>query len=318
MTRLSFAVCYFCLTALGQMSFDPRATTVYGRVSGNSSQLQSYAVQIEALNERMRRYSVTTDIGGDYRITGVTAGEYRITVADGNGTNLYQGFVSAVENGPGIDVHLTDRAVSRPVSGVISLAALSHKVPRKALQRLQAAAEAKRRGDLDQSVTELLKAVAIDPQFIEAHNNLAAAYIDLKRYEDASRELDVAAQLDPASPLIALNRAVCLTRTGQLSDAESSARRAIDLDRTSPRAHFALGVILFQQRKYTTEAVDNLKVGAQANSLGHLMAAQILATTRRTGEASEQLRHYLANGEVPNRPVVEKWLARLNDAPTAP
>lgn len=318
MTRLYFPFCFLCVSGLAQFSFDPRATVLRGRVSADRSALQLYSVLIESLSDRMTRQTTVTDIGGEFNINGVPCGEYRLTVSDRSGATVHQGFISVIDNGPPVEIQVAREQVSRPTAGVVTIAALRHKVPRKAARRLESALAARRRGDLKQSVHELLGALSIDPGFTEAHNNLAAAYIDLGRYDDANRELDVAATIDPASPLVALNRAVCLTRMGEMSEAEVFARRAIELDRTSPRARFALGAILFEQRKFTAEAVDNLKMGAQSVPTGHLMAAQILATNQRTAEASEQLRRYLDSGEAPNRPVVEKWLVRLTAPSVVP
>jgi Flp pilus assembly protein TadD len=44
--------------------------------------------------------------------------------------------------------------------------------------------------------------VRLNPDLVEAHNNLAAVYAEIGRWEAAINQLEIAARLDPASTTI--------------------------------------------------------------------------------------------------------------------
>jgi tetratricopeptide (TPR) repeat protein len=155
----------------------------------------------------------------------------------------------------------------------------------------------------------------VDPAFAQARSDLAAQYIDLKRYPEAFVQLAEASRLDPASATIALNSAICLERVGDLERAEAAARRAVALNGLSSHAQFALGIILVERKKFTDETVQILIASGEAYPVARLTAAQILAAAGRPLEARDQLRGYLKNCDGKDRRAVETWLARLNMAP---
>jgi Flp pilus assembly protein TadD len=57
-----------------------------------------------------------------------------------------------------------------------------------------------RAGLLEESVAALEQAIAIDPDYAEAHGNLAIAYGKLGRFEDAAREMRAEQQLRASRP----------------------------------------------------------------------------------------------------------------------
>src|SRR5437879_10808088 len=81
----------------------------------------------------------------------------------------------------------TDQPADRPIGGTVSVSRLRHQVPAKARNELARSEREVRRGRLQSSVAHLQKAVAIDPDYMEAHNNLGARYIALGDNERAVR-----------------------------------------------------------------------------------------------------------------------------------
>jgi hypothetical protein len=58
-------------------------------------------------------------------------------------------------------------------AGTVTLHRLTHKIPKKAVKEFENATKAQSHGDRDAAIEHLSKAVAIDPQFWEALNNLS-------------------------------------------------------------------------------------------------------------------------------------------------
>jgi Tfp pilus assembly protein PilF len=128
----------------------------------------------------------------------------------------------------------------------VSVARLMHKTPAKAWASFHHAAKLFDAGAAAQGRAEMEKAVALDPNFPEAHCNLGVAYMVMNRTEEAAAEFRRAVELDPGNAVSRTNLAVALTALGRQDEAEAEARTAIGLDSTYAQAHFLLG-LLFQR-----------------------------------------------------------------------
>src|SRR3546814_2253079 len=71
------------------------------------------------------------------------------------------------------------------------------------------------------------RALALDPRYADAHNNLAILLESRGRFEEAAAHLEKAIALRPDSPSAYGNRGNLLRRQGRLVEAEESYRRAI-------------------------------------------------------------------------------------------
>ena len=109
--------------------------------------------------------------------------------------------------------------------------------------------EARLHADNETALAHLVKAVAIDPEFAAARNDLAAQYMARKQFDSALAELNKAEALDPGSTVIELNRALCLARMGRLVEAETPARRAVQLDGGSQRSRYLLERIVSAEKR---------------------------------------------------------------------
>jgi Flp pilus assembly protein TadD len=95
----------------------------------------------------------------------------------------------------------------------------------------------------------LRKALEIDPDYMEAHNNLGVRYMALHRFEDAAAEFRGATELDPAAEKAFANLAGALLLLGRDTEAEAAARRAVALDGTSVQGRYVLGRVLAAEGK---------------------------------------------------------------------
>ena len=311
MYRLAF-VCLLALELRAQMPGDTFRAVVRGHLVTDDSTYESYTVSLYSPSAGTPAEQAHVGPLGDFEVSGIPLGEYQLTVFSREGAVLQQEYVRVGGGAAPIEVRLPKRRETQSQAGVVSVAQLAHKIPRRAQREYREASKARQRGDTSASLSHLLATVALDPGFALARNDLAAHYIDMKRYPEAFLQIEEAWRLDPASATVALNRAVCLERLGDLERAEPAARRAVALNPLSRHAQFALGIILMERKKFTDEAVGNLVAASEAYPVARLTAAQILAATGRRHEARDQLRRYLKTCSDDNCAAIETWLAGLS------
>jgi tetratricopeptide (TPR) repeat protein len=84
-------------------------------------------------------------------------------------------------------------------------------------------------GRLDLAVEHYSAALAIWPEFPEAHNNLGTARVDQGRNDDAIHQFAEAARVKPNEPMFHYNLAVVLNNAGRTSEAISEMKTAVRL-----------------------------------------------------------------------------------------
>jgi len=286
--------------------------TLRGRVQTDEIVVEPYNVELRSVSDPMGTHRGFTNSMGEFQIQGVAEGEYQLTISDRLGRPILQQLVHADSSGIPIDVRLPSKSGSAAPAGSVSFASLSHKVPRKAQHAFDAAEKARKRGDDDAWSRHLQEALAIDPQFAPAHNDLGTYYMRHNMFDLALAELDQAAALDSGAASVQINRAGCLAQMGRLDEAEIAARRAIQLNGGSPRARYTLGLVLANLRKLPGEAVDNLLGASDAYPGARLVAAQILLNSGHASDARKQLSRYLQTCSGQNCKSVQRSLDRLN------
>jgi tetratricopeptide (TPR) repeat protein len=156
----------------------------------------------------------------------------------------------------------TARAVLSPTpNGTISATNLRHKVPREALKLLERGHKRAARGglsDFEAAATDLERAVAIDPDYGDAHGELGVQYFHLVRLREAADEFRTALRLDPESSNWQSDLGWILFTLGDLPEAQHWARRALYLKVDNLRAHLLLGVLLAGSAETRAESMRHL------------------------------------------------------------
>ena len=88
-----------------------------------------------------------------------------------------------------------------------------------------------------------------------------------------------------------------VTLQDQYSDAERTARRALNLDRTGTHDRLVLGVSLVLQKKFTAEAEHSLRSAAADFPHANFWLATGLLLRGDVASAKDQIKMYLASGE---------------------
>jgi tetratricopeptide (TPR) repeat protein len=180
-------------------------------------------------------------------------------------------------------------------SPTVTFQELRHIVPRAAQAEMERADRARLKHQPEQVIDHLKKAVLIDPEFIAARNNLGICLLETEP-ASAVGQFEEAIKVNPRKGLLYNNLAVAYAVIHNLEAADRAARMAVDLDRTSNRARALLGLVLYQQHKYTAEASALLERASGEYSSAHLFAALVLVARGEFQKAGSHAQAYLSSG----------------------
>jgi tetratricopeptide (TPR) repeat protein len=132
------------------------------------------------------------------------------------------------------------------------------------------------------------RALALDPSYLKAHDNLGLALDALGRYDEAIASHEEARRLnrerDAHSPWPALNLGILLTRLDRLDEAEPLFRESAREDARFAAAHYQLGLVL-EKKGRATDAIFELSQAAQLDPHFPEPHYALARLYRRRGEA---------------------------------
>ena len=96
---------------------------------------------------------------------------------------------------------------------------------------------------MDEAVREFRRAIALDPSYVKAHNNLGVAYLRARQLDDAAAELKVALGADARNIESLVNLALVQKAAGRTAEARDLLRRAVSLDPRHAGSHYNLAVV---------------------------------------------------------------------------
>jgi len=140
-------------------------------------------------------------------------------------------------------IQFPDPPAQHLTAGAVSVKRLEHKVPKEAKKACEEAAKLVKKNRYAEAAVLLEKAVALDPEFAEAHNDLGAQYMALDRLVEGEREFRQAIALDPAFAVARANLAGFEYLRGNLVEAEKEARNALAFAPANKNARHVLDLI---------------------------------------------------------------------------
>jgi len=147
-----------------------------------------------------------------------------------------------------------------PVPRTTSLPALQALAIRREIEeRFTIGLEAETRGDWKPAASEFERIVALrpaEPQGSTAHYDLAIAYANLQRNDDAARELRAALALDPGFLAAMANLISVDLARGDAVEARSIADRYVMLAPDSARALYSRGIVALRSGDDATARAD--------------------------------------------------------------
>lgn len=308
---------YVCLFAFLSFAFCHPAVAFQSRViraEVSCHGCRSYTGMILEVEDSHHRPVDSTPLTstGAAEIRGVGEGNYYVTVRNTRGDVIHSDVLAIHRDTERARIELAGQPeAERPAWGGVSLRRLTHKVPKAAQKELKQASKKLRSGDVAGSIVHLKKAIEIDPEYMEAHNNLGTSYIQADDPASALDSFRRAAALEPSLAEIQVNIAIALMTLKDYPEAERAARRAVELNAGDVKARLLLGLALYQQRKYTAETVDQFRRVEKAFPNAKIALAATYAHLGDPMRARKVLEDYLRSGEASKREQALALLAAL-------
>ncbi|MDX1981073.1 MAG: tetratricopeptide repeat protein [Bryobacteraceae bacterium] len=239
---------------------------------------------------------------------------FDLRVVDRRGDVLRQERVSASQPPSGLTIRVNGEKQARPSGEVISVKRLRHKPPKKARKEYELAEKALKKGDPEGSLRHLQAAVEVDPEFLEAYNNMGTRLLNLGRPGPAAEAFRKAADLNPVESKPYTNLAIALLHLNQPAEAERAARHSLGLHRESRHAEYVLGLSLATQKKDVPEALALLRRAAVEWPHAGLVAASLLMRQGNLGEARLELGQVVERGAAQHQALARQWLAAIEES----
>jgi Tfp pilus assembly protein PilF len=238
--------------------------------------------------------------GVTYRVAATT--RYGNPLPGSNSIDALDRFAS-ISSAPAIALGTT------PTAGTISAHELH--VPASAVKEFNRSLKAVRSGDYQSAAEHLQKAILIDPNFVQAHNNLGASYLQLNQYENAVSEFQRAIALDGKIQESQGNLGLSFFLLRRYPEAEVASRQALQLDPQHTTARYTLGRILAAEGSSPVEAEQLLRQSAADFADARLPLAQLLLNRGAHEQAADELRAYVKSPDAnpASKQAVQRWLA---------
>jgi tetratricopeptide (TPR) repeat protein len=218
--------------------------TVQGQIEASAgSDLSDLSVRLQGFDAGGFPLTAAVEPNGRFTIEHVPMGPYTLQLLDREGGEIKWESVTVISSSQQVTLRLEERRQDVPTGEVVSAARLMRRPSKQALRDAAKAARFSAASQYRQAAGMLERAIAEDPEYPEAYNNLGVQYARLGRVDDAIRVFRRSAELDPAAFQARVNLAVILAQTGRLPEAEQWALSALRIDGTNHKAAKLLAAI---------------------------------------------------------------------------
>ena len=250
--------------------------TLIGKVFVPSGEQLSRRVTVRLSSVAVPEFSTMTDSDGVFTFRRLKEGTYTILVEPGGEYLPTSESIQFFDNtGRTETIQIRLRPKPSPVNKAAVLDAGLVGVPREAVDLYHQGVALVTAGDNAKAIEQFKRAVAIYPQFVQALNELSAAYIATGDLANAADAITAALKYQPDNPTLRLNLGYVFLLQDKPVDAERELRRSIQLKEVSVNAHLILGRVLIKLTKFD-EAEKELNraaaLGAPANVYRYLGA----------------------------------------------
>jgi tetratricopeptide (TPR) repeat protein len=288
---------------------------IWGEVAAPAYSEQD-ALEVLLIGKEAKPIQRSAVTRGHYDFRSVPAGSYRFDVVDRAGNVLLTQTYPLKGTGDHVALLVTGPDSS---NGTVSLSNLRRSVPRRARQALEAARKAGAAGNLKKQLELLNAAVAINPDFAEAHNVLTALYGQTGHLIESEQHARIAFALNPGIPGAGSNLALLLIHRKDYAEAEVVARQALRNQQDAQWLRIILAVSLIEQRRNIDEGLAYVRQAATEFPSARLFAAKAFGDIGRIDLALTQFKEVLrSQAEHPcENAALEKWVAAAEQSQAA-
>jgi tetratricopeptide (TPR) repeat protein len=279
--------------------------TIRGRVYTPEGKPAEGHLVVRLESTDMISKQTTTDNDGGFVFSGLTAGNYTLTVEGGKEyenaveyPQIYRETSSAGARNLELAVQLRFKPENNP-----ALAG----VPKDALGLYTKGMESARKGDSKKAIEQLSGAVALYRNFPLALSELGVQYLRAGQVDKAAEVLKESVKLAPTDFISHLNYGIALLNKKDFAAAETELREALKINNNLPTAHMYLGVALltlsrdektkqYDMARYA-EAQKELEAAATSGrpevAMAHKYLGGIYAGNKEYKRAADELEIYL-------------------------
>jgi tetratricopeptide (TPR) repeat protein len=265
----------------------------------------------------------TTDADGVFLFSGLTAGNFTLTVEGGKDYENSTEYPQIYKETSGAGARNVELAIQLRFKPEANPALAG--VPRDAMDLYTRGLESARKGDSKKAAEQLSGAVALYQNFPLALNELGVQYLRMNQPDKAAEALQKAVKLSPGEFAGHLNYGIALLNKKSFPEAETELRQALQLNGNAPTAHMYLGVALlstsrdaktnqYDMAKYA-EAQKELESAAASGkpevAMAHKYLGGIYMGNKEYKRAADELELYLKL--TPKAPDADKLKAIIKD-----
>jgi hypothetical protein len=213
-------------------------------------------------------------------------------------------------------VHADERVDEREhdISGKAIVTVNQLRMPGKVMKELGRSDQAMGVGDVRGSAEHLEKASKLNPTVAQVHNVLGARYAALKEYDKAVGEFEKAVALNPQYRLAVDNISAVLCMQHRYAEAEQVARRALLMEPEAASSRYLLGSILIEEGGYSLqEGIALLEIVKEEYPRARLFLAKAKSEMGETEEARGELGEYLRSPRTRDKTLAKEWLGKVEE-----
>lgn len=136
--------------------------------------------------------------------------------------------------------------------------------------------ESLKKGDLNEAILNLRKAIELDPKSSAAYNGLAAVYQRQGKADMAIVNFTKAIELNPVYKEAYFGRGICYLTTGDYDKAIVNLGKAIEIDKNNADAYYYRAQSYFSKKEYA-KSMEDVRV---AEKLGKLIDPKFLESLK--------------------------------------
>lgn len=190
-------------------------------------------------------------------------------------------------------------------------------VPAEALQEFEKGQAALKKNNLEESVSDLRKAIKLYATFPQAYTLLGTAYLEQKNWKDAETALRKATELDNKFPDAYLELGAVLNQTRNYPQAEAALRKGLELKPEAPGGHYELAKTYWALGRWQEAAphARSAVTGMPDLAPAHALLGNIMLREGNASGALHEYQEYLRldpNG--PMAPGAREMIAKIEHA----
>jgi tetratricopeptide (TPR) repeat protein len=280
---------------------DPNSALIEGRVLLPSGQSANFNAKIILSDLNRPLNTLYTNKHAEFRFPNLSEGEYYVQAMGDE--KIYEPVSQKVRLARGQTVQLTltlrkkEEVVGRKTGAkVVSASEFDQPAPAAARKEYDQSMRLISKGNVEQAIERLQRAIAIYPDYLDARNDLGAQYLKLKRFDEAAEQFRVVLEKNPKYFNSRFNLGLVLIERKIYAAAIEQFNQAIAIDSARPEARLWLGVALLQTNDLQSAERELSKaviMGGTELAESHYYLAQIFLRRGDTAEASRALKAYL-------------------------